>query len=265
MADPLYLSDSYARSCTAKVTAVTDGKFVSLDTSLFSPRGGGLVSDTGKITRGTDAFAVIAVTKKYGAILHEIAVPSAGGAAEGQAQSGATAPASAAGEIGAVSRPLSVGDEVSCEIDWPRRHTLMRSHTAGHILSAIMYKSGGIMITGNSIDVDKSRFDFSMDNFDRDAFQALIDEANRQIARNLDVTASTLPRDDALLLPGIVKLAGVLPPDVLELRIVKIGDVDNQADGGVHVKNTSEIGKIAFISAENKGKSNRRIYFRLEP
>lgn len=265
MAEPLYLSDSYARSCTAKVTSVADGRFVTLDTALFSPRGGGLVSDTGKLTRGTDVFTVIAVTKKDGAILHEIATPAAGGAEGGQAQSGATAPAQAAGASGAAAPPLSVGDEVSCELDWPRRHTLMRSHTAGHILSAIMYKSGGILITGNAIDSDRSRFDFSMENFDRGAFQKLIDEANLQIARNLDVSVSTLPREKALKLPGMVKLAGVLPPEVKELRIVKIGDVDEQADGGVHVKNTSEIGKITLISAENKGKSNRRIYFRLEP
>jgi len=160
---------------------------------------------------------------------------------------------------------LSVGDEVACEIDWVRRHTLMRSHTAGHILSAIMFRKNGILITGNAIDVDKSRFDFSMETFDKDAFQSLIDEANAQIARNLEVSVSTLPREQALLLPGMVKLAGALPPEVKELRIVKIGDVDEQADGGVHVKNTSEIGKIVFLSAENKGKSNRRVYFKVEP
>jgi len=179
---------------------------------------------------------VVAVTKKDGAILHELD-------REG----------------------LPIGDEVACEIDWARRHKLMRSHTAGHILSAIMFRKNGILITGNAIDVDKSRFDFSMENFDRDAFQSLIDEANVQIARGLDVTTRTLPREEALKLPGMVKLAGVLPPEVTELRIVKIGDVDEQADGGVHVKNTSEIGKIKFLSAENKGKSNRRIYFALEP
>jgi len=246
MENPLYLSDSYARTCSARVLAMSEGKFATLDTSLFSPRGGGLVSDTGKLVRKSDGaiFPVLYVVKKDGAIQHEIGTGAAG-----------DAPAPA----------LAAGDEVACEIDWARRHTLMRSHTAGHILSAIMFRKNGILITGNAIDVDKSRFDFSMETFDKDAFQSLIDEANAQIARNLEVSVSTLPREQALLLPGMVKLAGALPPEVKELRIVKIGDVDEQADGGVHVKNTSEIGKIVFLSAENKGKSNRRVYFKLEP
>lgn len=235
---PLYLSDPYARTCAARVLAVTEGKFVQLDTSLFSPRGGGLASDAGKLVRKSDGavFPVLYVVKKEGVILHEIG-----------------------------NEGLKIGDEVTCEIDWERRHRLMRSHTAGHILSAIMFKKSGILITGNAIDIDKSRFDFSMETFDKDAFQTLIDEANAAIARNLNVSVSYLAREEALKLPGMVKLAGALPPDVKELRIVKIGDVDEQADGGVHVKNTSEIGKLVFLSAENKGKSNRRVYFKLEP
>lgn len=250
MAEPLYLSDSYARACTAKVQLVVDGKFIALEPQLFAPRGGGLPSDTGKLTRKSDGaeFTVLFVSKKGGEVLHEVA-PAAG--AEGAAQAGSPA--------------LAAGDEVECSLDWERRHRLMRSHTAGHILSAIMFRKSGIMITGNAIDVDKSRFDFSMENFDRDAFQKLIDEANSQIARSLEVSTRTLPREEALKLPGMVKLAGALPPEVKELRIVKIGDVDEQADGGVHVRNSSEIGKIAFVGAENKGKSNRRVYFRLEP
>ena len=247
MENPLYLSDSYARTCSARVQAVTEGKFIALDAHIFSPRGGGLVSDTGKLVRKSDGavFPVLYVVKKDGAILHEVG--SEGGAG------GKTAPG------------LAAGDEVTCEIDWERRHRLMRSHTAGHVLSAIMFRKSGILITGNAIDIDKCRFDFSMETFDKDAFQSLIDEANAAIARNLDISISSLPREQALLMPGMVKLAGALPPDVKELRIVKIGDVDEQADGGVHVKNTSEIGKIIFLSAENKGKINRRVYFSLLP
>ncbi|MFA6907819.1 MAG: alanyl-tRNA editing protein [Candidatus Micrarchaeia archaeon] len=251
MESPLYLSDSYARSCQARVLAVAEGKFAALDANIFSPRGGGLASDTGRLVRRGDGavFPVLYVVKKDGAILHEFCAPAAAMGAGG----GKPAPA------------LSAGDEVTCEIDWERRHRLMRSHTAGHILSAIMFRRNGILITGNSIDIDKSRFDFSMENFDKAAFESLIDEANAAIARNLEVTVSHLAREEALKLPGMVKLAGALPPDVLELRIVKIGDVDEQADGGVHVKNTSEIGKIAFLSADNKGKNNRRVYFSLSP
>jgi misacylated tRNA(Ala) deacylase len=104
-----------------------------------------------------------------------------------------------------------------------------------------------------------------MENFDKEAFQSLVAQANAAIARNLDVEVTFLPREEAMKIAGAVKLAAALPPDVKELRMVKIGDVDYQADGGTHVKNTSEIGKLVFLGAENKGKSNRRIYYGLEP
>jgi len=235
MAKLLFQTDSYILACEAKVV-FAEGSLIELDQTAFSPKGGGLPSDTGKLIRGTDEFQVLSVYKKDGKVLHELSQPG-----------------------------IAAGDSVTCKVDWERRHRLMRMHTAGHILSAIMFREKGILITGNAIDTDKSRFDFSMENFDRDAFQSLIDEANRQIARNLEVSVSFMPREEALALPGMVKLAGALPPEVTELRIVTIGDIDRQADGGVHVKNTSEIGKLVFIGAENKGKSNRRITFTLEP
>lgn len=233
----LYLRDSYLQTCSSKVVSVKDGKFVVLDQTIFYPRGGGQPWDTGKLMRASDGkeFPVVAVVKADGNISHEI-----------------------------TGEGLKEGEAVECKIDWVRRHKLMRMHTAGHVLGSIMYGKG-LLITGNQLDVDKTRFDFSMENFDKTAFQSLVDEANGAIARNLDVEITFLPREEALKVAGAVKLAVALPPDVPELRMVKIGDVDYQADGGTHVKNTSEIGKIVFLSAENKGKSNRRIYYGLEP
>ena len=234
----LYLHDSYLQSCSSKVVSARDGKFVFLDRTVFYPRGGGQPWDTGKITRLSDGaeFPVVAVVKAEGSISHEVSGPG-----------------------------LQEGDSVECQIDWQRRHRLMRMHTAGHILSSIMFRRQGILITGNQLDTDKTRFDFSMENFDKGEFQSLVDEANAAIARNLEVSVSFLPREEALKIEGAVKLAVALPPDVKELRMVRIGDVDYQADGGTHVRNTSEIGKIALVGAENKGKNNRRIYYTLEP
>ena len=261
MENPLYLTDSYLTSCKAKVLEVKEkegnsqtskdgtaqaskegndqggiGKFIFLDQTVFYPRGGGQPCDTGKLVSSKGEFLVIFVTKQEGKIAHETS-----------------------GEC-----TLQVGDEVECIIDWSRRYKLMRMHTAGHILAAIMYSRKGILITGNQLDVDKSRFDFSMENFDKAAFQSLIDEANQQISRNLSVEVSSLPREEAMKVPGAVKLAVALPPEIKTLRMVKIGDVDYQADGGTHVKNTSEIGKLVFLGADNKGKNNRRIYYTLE-
>ena len=254
MEGALYLHDSYLKTCQSKVVSVSQGKYVVLDQSVFYPRGGGQPWDTGKLIRKAgadgqgsgDDFPVVAVVKADGQISHEI---------------GAAKPAQGGEAVAAV---LQVGDSVECLIDWERRHRLMRMHTAGHILSAIMYRAG-ILITGNQIDTDKTRFDFSMENFDKSAFQSLVDEANAAIARNLEVTVSFLPREEALKIEGAVKLAVALPPDILELRMVRIGDVDYQADGGTHVRNTSEIGKIIFLGAENKGKNNRRITYGLSP
>jgi len=246
MTDALYLKDSYLRTCTAKVVSVKDNKFVVLDQTIFYPRGGGQPWDTGKLVRGSEEFPVVAVVKAEGNISHEV---GAAKSLEGDGEN---------------SGILSVGDSVECSIDWPRRHRLMRMHTAGHILSAIMFKAG-ILITGNQLDTDKTRFDFSTENFDRTAFQSLIDEANAAIARNLEVSVSFLPREEAMKIEGAVKLAVALPPEIKELRMVRIGDVDYQADGGTHVRNTSEIGKIVFLGAENKGKNNRRITYGLEP
>lgn len=236
MEGALYLNDSYLRSCKSKVVSIKDDKYVVLDRTVFFPRGGGVPWDTGKIIRNGEEFPVVAVVKAEGGISHEVSKPG-----------------------------LQPGDEVECCLDWARRHRLMRMHTSGHILAAIMYTKKGLLITGNQIDLDKTRFDFSMENFDKAAFQTLVDEANAAIARNLEVSVSYLPREEALRVEGAVKLAAALPPDVKELRMVKIGDVDYQADGGPHVKNTSEIGKIIFVGADNKGKNNRRIYYTLEP
>lgn len=250
----LYMHDSYLKACRSKVVGVKDapippqnpgqasppqsnaGKLISLDQTVFFPRGGGVPCDTGKLVRNGEDFPVVAVAKAEGGIFHEVA------------------------KIG-----LQAGDEVECQVDWARRYRLMRMHTSGHILAAIMYKRNGILITGNQIGLDKTRFDFSMENFDKASFQALVDEANAAIARSLEVSVSFLPREEALKVDGAVKLAAALPPDVKELRMVRIGDVDFQADGGTHVKNTSEIGKIVFLGAENKGKNNRRITYTLEP
>ena len=236
MQGPLYLHDSYIRSCNARVISVKDGKFIVLDQTVFYPRGGGQPCDTGMLIRAGEEFPVVAVAKAEGNISHEVS------------------------KVG-----LQAGYGVECVIDWPRRYRLMRMHTAGHILAAIMYKRNGILITGNQLDVDKTRFDFSMENFDKAAFQSLVDEANAAIPRSLEVSISFLPREEAMKIEGAVKLAVALPPDVKELRMVRIGDVDYQADGGTHVKNTSEIGRIVFVGAENKGKNNRMITYTLEP
>ena len=214
-----------------------DGGLI-LDQTCFYYNSGGQPSDKGKLVRVSDGVEaeVKEVRKMDGEVVHIPASPS----------------------------HFAVDDVVKGEIDWQRRHQLMRMHTAGHALSAVFFKSG-VLITGNQLDTDKSRFDFSLEEFDRALIDSIIAETNAECAKGLAVRVYSLPREEALKLPGMVKLAGTLPPSLTTLRIVEIVGLDVQADGGTHVKNTSEIGKIELVKLENKGAKNRRIYFTLKP
>lgn len=236
MADALYLEDSYAKSCEAKVEKLISPTEAVLSKNLFYPRGGGQPTDTGKIIRNNETFAITEVYKNDGEVIHKVS--NAG---------------------------LAVGDSVTCELDWERRYRLMRSHTAAHILSTVMQRETGALITGNQLDVDKTRFDFSLENFDRELMDRMVQRANEEVAKNANVKIYSLPREQALKIEGIVKLAAALPPSIAVLRIVEIEGIDTQADGGTHVKNTSEIGKLELVKMENKGAQNRRIYFKLVP
>lgn len=111
--------------------------------------------------------------------------------------------------------------------------------------------------------MDKIRFDFSLQNFDREIFHKIIAEANELFKKDIPIQCYELPREEAMKIPGIVKMAEAFPPLVKTLRIVEIVGIDKQADGGTHVKNLREVGQIEFLNAENKGKNNRRAYYRL--
>lgn len=233
MASALYLADAYLKECEATVIEA-NGKEIVLDINLFYPRGGGQPNDNGKLVGASGEFAIVSVSKKDGKIIHEVE-------REG----------------------LVVGEKVKCILNWERRYKLMCSHTAAHVLGSIMNKEAGVLITGNQLEEDKVRFDFNFEKFDRELFDSMVAKANEALAKDIELKIYTLPREEAMKIPGIVKLAGALPPSISELRIVEIPGVDIQADGGTHVKNLKEVGKIELIKLENKGKDNRRIYFRI--
>jgi len=235
MKNAIYMTDSYVKEFDAVVESVKDDKYIILNQSAFYPQGGGQPADFGvMICDGVD-YPVVHAGKFEGCISHEVAKPG-----------------------------LKAGDVVKCKIDWDRRYRLMRMHTAAHIIDAVLYKEAGALCTGNQLNVDKSRIDFALETLDKEKIQSYIDMANEYVQKAIDVKVYTMKREEALKIPGIVKLASVMPPEVEELRIVEIPDVDMQADGGTQVKNTSEIGKISLVSVENKGKSNRRMYYTLD-
>ena len=228
MTRKLYWEEPYSQDFTGKVVSV-DGTKVELDQTLFYPRGGGVSSDTGVL----DGIKVTETTKDGDRILHSLeSAPS-----------------------------FRMGQDVVGKVDWNRRHRLMRMHTAGHLLSALFYSRASCRITGNQIDVDRSRMDFNLEAFDRSQIEGFVEEGNRMISNDAQVKTYFLDRDEALKIPELVKLAEAAPPAEDKLRIVEITGVDRQADGGLHVAHLKEIGRIQLLKLENKGKTNRRLYY----
>jgi len=216
------------------VISVKDGKYVTLDRTIFYAKGGGQPHDTGRIIRQGEVFDVVFVGKFSGEISHEV------------------------DRVG-----LQPGDDVLCILNWDRRYKLMRSHTAAHVLAALLNKGTGALITGNQLEENYVRFDFSLEKFDRTILEEYLVRANELFEEDIEVKWYELPREEALKIPGVVKMAEAFPPDLPVLRIVEIVGLDKQADGGTHVRNLREIGKLELVKTENKGKNNRRIYFKL--
>jgi len=139
----------------------------------------------------------------------------------------------------------------------------MRSHTAAHTLASILCRETGALITGNQIEEDKVRFDFNLKEYSREILERYIEKANKLLGKDIPVKWYEIPREEALKIPHVSKMAKASFPNVPKLRIVEIVGVDKQADGGTHVKNLKEVGQIELLKTENKGKDNRRVYFKL--
>ncbi|MFX0046699.1 MAG: alanyl-tRNA editing protein AlaXM [Candidatus Hermodarchaeota archaeon] len=235
MTEALYMKDSYLKKWDAKVVSVKNDKYIILDKTAFYPKGGGQPWDEGFIVKEGEKFKVIYVGKFSGEISHEVDKPG-----------------------------LKEGDMLKCEIDWERRYTYMKYHTACHLVSNILYRRANAKITGNQIELDKARMDFSMEDYSPEKLQAYVEESNEIIKQNLPITIETMSRAAVLEEPELARLAVGLPKNLESFRIVKIGDIDKQVDGGTHVNNLSEIGEIEMTKTVNKGKNNRRLYFILK-
>ena len=234
MTELLYLEDSYATEFTAKVIKA-DGTEVVLDRTLFYPTGGGQPHDTGVLKKGDEQYKVIGCRKGDEGVVHVLE-----------------------------KEGLREGDEVEGTIDWERRYRLMRCHSAAHIVSYVVEKETGAKITGNQLGEEKGRIDYNLPDFDREALPGYIDKANEIIKKGLPMKVSAVSVEEAKNMPNLFKLAAKMPPEVEEIRVVSIGDLDDQADGGTHVKTTDEVGTITLGKVENEGKSNRRMYFWIE-
>ncbi|MCE4618329.1 MAG: alanyl-tRNA editing protein [Desulfurococcales archaeon] len=234
----LFQQDSYMKEFEATVVKTERDKVI-LDQTAFHPRpAGGLDADTGILRRGDREYKVTDTIMEDDVVVH--IVPG---------------------------HDLKPGDKVVGIIDWNRRYRMMKLHTASHILAAILYEKYGALVTGGHISPDQARDDFDLsmvsENWKK-VLQEALEETNNIIKKCIDVKVYWLPREEALKIPGLVKLAEKFPPEVEQIRIVEIPGIDIQADGGPHVKNTCEVGGVKLVKLESKGRRRRRIYYTLQ-
>jgi misacylated tRNA(Ala) deacylase len=227
MTDLLYLRDAYATHFAATVTAVRDDA-ISLDATLFYPTGGGQPHDTGVLA----GLQVVEVRKEGVDVWHRV---------EGG--------------------PLpSVGDTVEGDVDWDRRHRLMRTHTALHVLCGVIWNEWHVPVTGGNMEPLSARMDFEFDPVP-EGFAARIEElVNAELAADRPITVDFLPRDTAVQDEDLIRTkVSLIPESVTEIRVVDIVGLDKQADGGTHVHRTAEVGRLRVLKLENKGKGNKRV------
>ncbi|MHA1742821.1 MAG: alanyl-tRNA editing protein [Candidatus Heimdallarchaeota archaeon] len=232
----LYMNDNYIRTFTAKVIAKGDDYFV-LDKTAFYPEGGGQETDQGKITWGNVVLTVRKVKREEGEVRHFVVEKE---------------------------QLPPVGEEVQGEIDWDRRFTHMRFHTAIHVLSTYMKEHFNSEVVGNNISTRNGRADFHLENaLTQEQLKTIEAGVNEIIAQNLPVKISFMPREDAI---AFLKEKGyqtdyinMVPKSVKTFRIISVGDYDHASCAGTHVANTSEIGRIVVVKRRSMGKGKERI------
>lgn len=230
----LFRDDAYLKSCDAVITAIDERGFQT-DATIFYPMGGGQPGDTGRFVLESGETVEISDTRKGDGPDGIVHVPAAGSAA------------------------LKVGAKGRLDLDWDRRHRLMRMHTCLHLLSVLV----PFPVTGGQVSDGKGRLDFDMADSipDKDTLTAKLNEL---ITGDHAVTARWITDDELLNSPDLVKTMAVKPPMGLgKVRLIEVAGLDKpldlQACGGTHVGRTGEIGPVAVVKIENKGKQNRRV------
>lgn len=236
MTDLLYYDSSYTQEFDATVTAV-DGDRVALNRTAFYPGGGGQPNDEGWLTIG-DVRVRVAKVKKEGAHVWHWLESTDGGLPES-----------------------TVGQTVRGELDWDRRYALMRTHTAMHILCGVVWRDYEASVTGGNMDPGAGRMDFEFAAMSRELVTEIEEKCNAEIAAARPVQTQILPREEAFQIPDLIRTKiNLLPEGIREVRTVELVGLDLQADGGTHVRNTSEVGRMRVTDYKSKGAINKRIY-----
>jgi misacylated tRNA(Ala) deacylase len=236
MTERIYSTRAYERAMKAKIVELNrdDGR-VLLDRTVFYPGGGGQPHDTGSLVIGDDRIEVSRVTQDSRGVWHWVdALP-----------------------------PL--GTEVVGEIDWERRYTLMRTHTAMHAMCGVVWERFQSPVTGGNMTPGEGRLDFEIPQWDPEDREPIESELNRQLGLARRVEVSFLDRVEADQDPSLIRTkVSLLPRSLTEVRVIDIVGLDRQADGGTHVDSTGEVGAIRITKTESKGKGFRRIRFALD-
>lgn len=224
----LYLEDAYLTTADATVVGSDESmKRVALDRTIFHPTGGGQPYDTGSL----GGSRVVEVRAEGEVVWHTIE-----------------------GELPAI------GANVPIDLDWERRHQLMRTHTALHILCGVIWNEYGTAVTGGNMEPLAARMDFEFDPLP-EGFGAVVEKrVNEEITNDRPIVVSFIERESAAIDPDLLRTkTNLVPEHVQRVRIVDIVGLDKQADGGTHVRSTAEVGRVRVLKTESKGKGNKRI------
>ncbi len=236
MTELLYVTDAYVQSFDAVVTAVTEDNGVLLDKTAFYPGGGGQPNDEGTLTAGDQSWHVTKVKKVGGEVVHFV---------EGE--------------------PPAVGTAVTAQLDWDRRYQLMRTHTAMHILCGVVWRDYGASVTGGNMDPLQGRMDFEFETMRQELVAEIETAVNVEVDAARETRVQILPREAAFQIPDLIRTKiNLLPEGITEVRTVELVGLDLQADGGTHVANTREVGRMRIADYKSKGKINKRLYVELD-
>ena len=235
MTEKLYHQDAYLEEFEAIVTQLAEGR-VTLDRTAFYPGGGGQPSDQGKIVRRGDEFMVSKVNTEVGEIWHTVD-----------------------------SEGLREGDAVAATLDLPNRYKLMRTHTAMHILCGVIWRDYGASVTRGKMTPGRGRMDFEFERMQKELVEEIEVKINVEVDAAQPISAEVLPREQAFEIPDLIRTKiNLLPEGIQQVRVVEIDGLDLQADGGTHVSNTSEVGRIRVVDYKSKGRINKRLVVELE-
>jgi len=236
MTEHLYQLDSYVREFEA-VVAATDGQSVALDRTAFYPGGGGQPGDLGTLHWDGGSAQIVKVQRRGADVWHTLDV-----------------------------EPPPPDTAVRGVLDWERRYRLMRTHTALHVLCGVVWRDYGASVTGGNMEPLKGRMDFEFETMRKELVAEIEASVTAEIEKGHAVRTAILPREKAFQIPDLIRTKiNLLPPQIQEVRTVEIVDLDLQADGGTHVANTSEVGRVRVVDYKSKGAINKRIYIELDP